>query len=78
MVRILVVEDDRELNRVVCAFLRQQGFDAVGCLSANEAYDILYESSVALIISDIMMPNVDGFSFVNTVREMDKKFLFCL
>ena len=49
MVRILVVEDDRELNRVVCAFLRQQGFDAVGCLSANEAYDILYESSVALI-----------------------------
>ena len=73
MVRILVVEDDQKLNRVVCAFLRQQGFDAVGCLSANEAYDILYESSVALIISDIMMPNVDGFSFVDTVREMDKK-----
>ena len=73
MVRILVLEDDRELNRVVCAFLRQQGFDAGGCLSANEAYDILYESSVVLIISDIMMPNVDGFSFVDTVREMDKK-----
>ena len=61
MVRILVVEDDRELNKVVCSFLTQQGYDAVGCLSATEAYDAMYGGVFDFIISDIMMPGVDGF-----------------
>ena len=39
MFHILVVEDDRELNKTVCTFLKQNGYEAVGCLSANEAYD---------------------------------------
>ncbi len=36
MFHILVVEDDRELNKTVCTFLKQNGYEAVGCLSANE------------------------------------------
>ena len=50
MVRILVVEDDRELNKVVCSFLTQQGYDAVGCLSATEAYDAMYGGVFDFII----------------------------
>ena len=73
MFKILVVEDDRELNRSVCAFLGRNGYDAVGCLSANEAYDAMYGGTVFdLIISDIMMPGIDGFEFAQTVRELDK------
>ena len=71
MVRILVVEDDRELNKVVCSFLTQQGYDAVGCLSATEAYDAMYGGVFDFIISDIMMPGVDGFEFAQTVRELN-------
>ncbi len=56
MFKILVVEDDRELNRAVCAFLGRNGYEAVGCLCAEEAYDALYETVFDLIISDIMMP----------------------
>ena len=56
MFRVLVVEDDHELNRTVCAYLRQQGFEAVGCQDAREAYDAMYGVMFALIISDIMMP----------------------
>ena len=41
MFKILVVEDDRELNRAVCAFLGRNGYEAVGCLCAEEAYDAL-------------------------------------
>ena len=44
MFKILVVEDDRELNRAVCAFLGRNGYEAVGCLCAEEAYDALYET----------------------------------
>ena len=61
MFKILVVEDDRELNRAVCAFLGRNGYEAVGCLCAEEAYDALYETVFDLIISDIMMPGTDGF-----------------
>ena len=42
MFKILVVEDDKELNRTVCSFLNQRGYEAAGCLNANEAYDALY------------------------------------
>ena len=73
MFKILVVEDDRELNRSVCAFLERNGYEAVGCLGANEAYDAMYGGPVFdLIISDIMMPGIDGFEFAETVRGLDK------
>ncbi len=73
MFRILVVEDDRELNRTVCAYLNQNGFEAVGCLGANEAYDALYGGKMFdMIISDIMMPGVDGFAFARSIREQNQ------
>lgn len=55
MFKILVVEDDKELNRTVCTFLNNSGYKAIGCLSADEAYDAMYEKIFDLIVSDIMM-----------------------
>ncbi len=73
MFKILVVEDDRELNRAVCSFLSRNGYEAEGCLRANEAYDAMYGGTVFdLIISDIMMPEIDGFEFAKTVRELNE------
>ncbi|MBE6763485.1 MAG: response regulator transcription factor [Ruminococcaceae bacterium] len=72
MFKILVVEDDKELNKTVCSFLDHSGYEAIGCLNANEAYDALYEHTVDLIVSDIMMPGVDGFAFARTVREQNE------
>ena len=71
MFRILVVDDDRDINRTVCAFLNQSGYEATGCLSANEAYDAMYENVFDLIVSDIMMPKIDGFEFAKTVRSLN-------
>lgn len=72
MFRILVVEDDRELNRSVCAFLNQCGYEATGCFDANDAYDALYERVYDLIVSDVMMPGADGFEFARTVRDTNR------
>ncbi|MBP3399191.1 MAG: response regulator transcription factor [Erysipelotrichaceae bacterium] len=69
MFKVLVVEDDRELNKTVCSYLNHNGYEAIGCLDANEAYDALYEHVIDLIVSDIMMPLVDGFELVKNVRE---------
>ena len=71
MFQILVVEDDKELNRTVCSFLNHSGYQASGCLNATDAYDALYENTFDLIISDIMMPGVDGFEFAKNVREVN-------
>ncbi len=72
MIKILVVEDDRDLNRTVCAYLQQAGYEAVGCLNTQEAYDALSDGMVQLILSDIMMPGEDGFSFASHVRKLDE------
>ena len=74
MFKLLVVEDDREWNKTVCSYLNQNGYEAVGCLSANEAYDAMYGGTLFdLIVSDIMMPEIDGFEFARTVRELNKE-----
>ena len=71
MFKILVVEDDKDLNRTVCSFLNQSGYEAVGCLGAEEAYDEMYKTVFDLIVSDIMMPGIDGFEFAKTVRSLN-------
>ena len=43
MFKILVVEDDRDLNKTVCSFLNNSGYEATGCLGAEEAYDVMYD-----------------------------------
>lgn len=72
MIHILVVEDDAKLNQLVCAYLGDCGFETRGCLNAKDAYDEMYNSLYDLIISDIMMPEVDGFELAQTVRQVNK------
>ena len=72
MIHILVVEDDVKLNQIVCTYLNDNGFQAKGCLSASDAYDEMYNNLYELIISDIMMPEIDGFEFAETVRRVNK------
>ena len=72
MFKILVVEDDRDLNRTVCSFLNQSGYEATGCLNATDAYDAMYETMFDLVVSDIMMPGVDGFEFAKNIRALNE------
>ncbi len=72
MIHILVVDDDPKLNKAVCTYLDDCGFAAKGMLNAREAYDELYNSLYDLIVSDIMMPEVDGFAFAQSVRQVNK------
>ena len=73
MIHILVVDDDKNLNQTVCTYLNDCGFETKGVLSANEAYDEMYNNLYELIISDIMMPEIDGFEFAETVRQVNKQ-----
>lgn len=72
MINILVVEDDIKLNQIVCTYLNDNGYKAKGCLNPRDAYDLMYNSLYDMIISDIMMPEIDGFEFAQSVRELNK------
>lgn len=71
MNRILVVEDDKKLNEIVCKHLRKNGFDVHGVLSVNDAYNQMYRHPYELLISDIMMPGIDGYELAESVRRMN-------
>lgn len=72
MFKILVVEDDKDLNKTVCSYLNENGYRAAGCYCADEAYNELYGTVFDLIISDIMLPKTDGFELAQTVRSLNK------
>jgi two-component system, OmpR family, response regulator len=73
MIHILVVDDDRELCRTVSTYLNDCGFEAKYVLSAAQAYDEMYNHMYDMIISDIMMPGIDGFEFARSVRRVNKQ-----
>jgi DNA-binding response OmpR family regulator len=69
MFNILVVEDDVSLRQIMCAVLTKNGYKATGAGNGNEALDVIDREQVDLIISDIMMPEMDGFQLTQELRE---------
>lgn len=73
MVKILVVEDDIDLNRFVSVSLRSAGYEVTSCRDGAEAYATLDESRFDLILTDIMMPEMNGYELAQSVRALDKQ-----
>ena len=72
MAKVLVVEDDAKLNRAVSSYLRDQGYQVVSCTNADDGLEQLSNQIIDLIISDIMMPGIDGFEFADSVRRINE------
>lgn len=68
MFNILVVEDDSSLRKLMCASLRQNGYNPLSAENGQDALDVLDAEQVDLIIADIMMPVMDGFELTETLR----------
>lgn len=71
MFNILVVEDDIRLNKLFCTVLTRNGYRAVSAADGAEALDILDNEYIDLIISDIMMPNLNGYELIKTLRDAE-------
>lgn len=69
MLKILIAEDDRELLRLFSLVLTKNGYSVKGVGNGKEALDAIDSSYYDLIISDIMMPEMDGYELVHTLRE---------
>ena len=69
MFHILIVEDDNELRELFSTVLLKNGYKTTNAKDGAEALDILDKEYIDLIISDIMMPNMNGFELVKSIRE---------
>ncbi len=69
MLKILIAEDDRELRQLFIHVLLKHGYTVTGVSDGQEALDALDVDYYDLIISDIMMPRVDGYELVRQLRE---------
>lgn len=73
MFKILVAEDDKDLNRFVCLSLRNAGFDVTACMDGLEALEQTDKNKYDMILTDIMMPRMDGFDLAESIRSIDKQ-----
>lgn len=71
MFKILIAEDDRELRQLFQHVLVKNGYMVKGVSDGKEALEAMENDYFDLIISDIMMPEIDGFEFAETIREMN-------
>ena len=81
MPKILVVEDDKDLNRLVCACLRDLGHDVTCAFDGAEALTHIGENKYDLLLTDIMMPQSDGFTlleYFNKKHYMDDVPVFVI
>ncbi len=69
MFSILVVEDDEMLNKMICAKLKQESYLVFSSSDGEQALDLLDREHIDLIISDIMMPNMDGYELAKELRD---------
>lgn len=69
MFKIIVIDDDINLNFLIAKVLTKNGYQVFQCYNANDAYEVLFKNYLDLIITDIMMPGVDGYEFTAGLRK---------
>ena len=69
MFNILVIEDNKNMRKLICATLKQNGYSTFEAEDGEVGLDVLDTTHIDLIICDIMMPNMDGYEFTETLRD---------
>ena len=72
MIKILVVEDDEKLNKLVSLSISNQGYNVSSAFNGEEALSLFDDSKFDIVVSDIMMPKMDGFELAKNIRLFNK------
>ena len=69
MLKILVAEDDASTNKLLCAILKLNGYEAIPAFNGETALDIIDHQHIDLLLCDVMMPKMDGFALTRAIRD---------
>ena len=69
MFKILVVEDDTNVRKLLTAVLKRDGYSVVAAIDGEAALSVMDKEHIDLIVLDIMMPNMDGYTFAKILRD---------
>ena len=69
MTDILIIEDDEELRGLLCDFLEAEGYKVTGAATAEKGIEYLERESARIILLDLMLPGIDGFTACSAIRE---------
>jgi len=72
-VRILVIEDEKNLNDIIVKKLVLEKYCVDSCFNGNDALDYIFSVEYDVIVSDIMLPGIDGFEILRRIREKEIK-----
>lgn len=73
MFHILVIDDDKNTRYLMKEILEDAGYEVYSAINGEEAFDVLINNHIDLVIVDIMMPKMDGYEFTQSLREFDKE-----
>jgi DNA-binding response OmpR family regulator len=74
MVSILVVDDNESIRKLICAYLEEEGYNVFHASNGLEALDLLANTNVDMMIADIMMPKMDGYTLTQDLRRANYNF----
>ncbi|MCI8638160.1 MAG: response regulator transcription factor [Coprococcus sp.] len=69
MFQLLVVDDDKNIRKFLCTVLSHEGYQTFSADSVKEALHVMEQYKIDLMILDIMMPDMDGYTFTKTLRD---------
>ncbi len=69
MLNILIVEDDEEIRKLFYTVISENGYNAICAVDGVDAFDVLDDTHIDLVVSDVMMPRMDGFEFIRNLRD---------
>ena len=73
MVKILVVDDDKNIRKLLSVVFEREGFSVFLAGDGKQALAVLDAETIDLVVVDIMMPNLDGYEFTESVRTVNAK-----
>lgn len=74
MFNILVVEDNKDLLEITCVFLSRKGYNVIPAENGSEALDKLESNYIDLCVLDLMMPEIDGYEFIDLLKRHNYDF----
>ncbi len=78
MKKVLIIEDNRKVNNILTKYIKQEGHKVFSAFSAEEGLEIFKENEIHLILTDLMLPGIQGEEFVEIVRKTSKCFIIIL